>query len=204
MTQVARAISQTPRDLPLFFASKKASIEDLRHDAQHVIATTGRPLGALIIDRFELLDEMKRDGERNKNASYTSAVLAGLAKELNTVIICLVQLNRKCEERPNKRPILSDLRDSGSLEQDATRVIGVYRDEVYNEQTKDKGIAELLVLKNMHGQIGTVRIAARMEFPTFDDLGRTQEPDVYKPKPAAAKPPPEPHWQDRETEEAFL
>lgn len=167
--QVKQAVDAMP-DLPLKFVSKKASVPDLRRDAQHVVSMVGRPLAALVIDRLELLDEMKRDGERYQITTRTSALLAELAKMLDTTVVCLVQVSRKCEDRPDKRPQLSDLRDSGALEQDAMRVISVYRDDVYNPDTKDKGIAEIIVLKNMHGGTGRARVASRMEFPTFDNL----------------------------------
>ena len=93
-----------------------------------------------------------------------------MAKEMHVPVIALSQLNRSLENRPNKRPIMSDLRESGSLEQDADIVIFIYRDEYYNEDSPDRGVAEVIIGKQRHGAIGTVKVAFQGEYTRFDNL----------------------------------
>lgn len=105
----------------------------------------------------------------NSLAEITCA-LKGLAKEFDCPVILLSQLNRDLEKRPNKRPINSDLRSSGSIEQDADIIMFIYRDEVYNENSNQKGVAEVIIGKNWHGAIGTERLGfdgAKSKFSDF-------------------------------------
>ena len=92
-----------------------------------------------------------------------------MAKELNVPIICLSQLSRAVESRTDKRPIMSDLRESGAIEQDADAIMFLYRDEYYNANTEDKGIAECIVSKNRHGETGTVKLQWLPQFQHFSD-----------------------------------
>ena len=92
-----------------------------------------------------------------------------MAKELNVPVICLSQLSRAVESRTDQRPILSDLRESGAIEQDADSVMFLYRDEYYNENSEDKGVAECIVAKNRHGETGTVKLQWIPQFQTFAD-----------------------------------
>lgn len=101
--------------------------------------------------------------------SYSQGLL-DMAKDHGIAIVALSQLSRDCERRPNKRPMLSDLRESGQLEQDANRVLGIYRDEVYNEESPEKGVAEILVLKNREGRTGTVKVGFQGQFQRFVPL----------------------------------
>jgi replicative DNA helicase len=98
-----------------------------------------------------------------------SRALKIMAKELNVPVICLSQLSRAVESRTDKRPILSDLRESGAIEQDADSVMFLYRDEYYNENSEDKGVAECIVAKNRHGETGTVKLQWIPQFQTFAD-----------------------------------
>ena len=101
--------------------------------------------------------------------SDISRSLKIMAKELNVPVICLSQLSRGPEGRTDKRPMLSDLRESGAIEQDADEVIFLYRDEYYNENTEEKGVAECIVAKNRHGEVGTVKLQWVGQYQTFAD-----------------------------------
>ena len=116
------------------------------------------------------------DGDKDKNkvqeVESITRNLKATAKELNIPINLLCQLSRKCEERPNKRPILSDLRDSGAIEQDADTVFFIYRDDYYNPQSKDKGITEVSISKQRNGPTGVVKLAWQEEYTRFQNLAR--------------------------------
>lgn len=141
-------------------------------------------LGLLVIDYLQL---MRGDGSnRNAEIECITRGLKALAKELSIPIICLSQLSRKCEERPNKRPMPSDLRDSGAVEQDADVIAFVYRDEIYNPDTPDKGTAEIIVGKNRQGKTGMARLAFLGERCKFGSLSPDWTP-AYAPKQKPAE-----------------
>ena len=124
-------------------------------------------LGLVVIDYLQL---MNGKGDSRVNVvSDISRSLKIMAKDLNVPVICLSQLSRGPESRPDKRPMLSDLRESGAIEQDADEVLFLYRDEYYKEDTEDKGVAECIVAKNRHGEIGTVKLQWIPQFQTFTD-----------------------------------
>ena len=129
-------------------------------------------LGLVIIDYLQLM-QGSGYGKGNENrvqvVSDISRSLKIMAKELNVPIICLSQLNRAAEGRSDKRPMLSDLRESGSIEQDADSVMMLYRDDYYNPNSEEKNIAECIVAKNRHGEIGTVKLQWLPQYTTFAD-----------------------------------
>ena len=129
-------------------------------------------LGMVVIDYLQLMNGSgygKGGDSRVNVVSEISRSLKIMAKELNVPVVCLSQLSRGPESRTDKRPMLSDLRESGAIEQDADEVLFLYRDEYYNENTEDKGVAECIVSKNRHGEVGTVKLQWIPQYQTFAD-----------------------------------
>ncbi|MBI5430095.1 MAG: replicative DNA helicase [Nitrosomonadales bacterium] len=129
-------------------------------------------LGLIVIDYLQLMSSNagKNSENRATEISEISRSLKALAKELHVPVIALSQLNRSLEQRPNKRPVMSDLRESGAIEQDADLILFIYRDEVYNSDSPDKGKAEIIIGKQRNGPIGKVELAFRGEYTRFDNL----------------------------------
>ena len=129
-------------------------------------------LGLVVIDYLQLMQGSgygRSNDNRVQVVSDISRSLKVMAKELNVPVICLSQLNRAAEGRSDKRPVLSDLRESGSIEQDADCVMMLYRDDYYNPNTEEKNVAECIVAKNRHGEIGTVKLQWLPQYVTFAD-----------------------------------
>ncbi len=126
-------------------------------------------LGLVIVDYIQLMQASSPGENRATEISEISRSLKGLAKELKVPVVALSQLNRSLEQRPNKRPVMSDLRESGAIEQDADVILFIYRDEVYNEDSPDKGIAEIIIAKQRNGPIGMVRLTFLGENTRFEN-----------------------------------
>ncbi|MDR3391545.1 MAG: replicative DNA helicase [Sulfuriferula sp.] len=161
-------------DAPIFIDETPAlnSLE-LRARARRLHRQCGK-LGLIIIDYLQLMSSVTSGENRATEISEISRSLKGLAKELNCPVIALSQLNRSLEQRPNKRPVMSDLRESGAIEQDADVILFIYRDEVYNPDSDDKGSAEIIIGKQRNGPIGTIRLTFLGEHTRFENYASGQ------------------------------
>jgi replicative DNA helicase len=144
-----------------------SSIE-LRSRSRRLARKCGQ-LGLIIVDYLQLMSANSPGENRATEISEISRNLKSLAKELNCPVIALSQLNRSLEQRPNRRPVMSDLRESGAIEQDADLILFIYRDEVYNPDSPDKGTAEIIIGKQRNGPIGQVRMTFLGQFTKFEN-----------------------------------
>jgi replicative DNA helicase len=157
-------------------SSKKLLIDDsgalspfeVRARARRVARAYGG-LGLIVIDYLQLMRVPGHSEHRAAEISEISRSLKALARELNVPVVVLSQLNRGLEQRPEKRPVMSDLRESGAIEQDADLIVFIYRDEVYHKDTNDKGTAEIIIGKQRNGPIGTVRLTFLGQYSRFEN-----------------------------------
>ncbi len=126
-------------------------------------------VGLIIIDYLQLIEASNKSDNRATEISGITRAMKSLAKELNVPVVALSQLNRSVESRPNKRPVMADLRESGAIEQDADVILFIYRDEVYNEDSEHKGIAEIIISKQRNGPIGTIRLTFNGTLTRFNN-----------------------------------
>jgi replicative DNA helicase len=165
LTSAITVLSETP----LFIDETPAlNPTELRARARRLAREQGQ-LGLIVIDYLQLMQGSGNRENRAVEVSEISRSLKSLAKELNVPVIALSQLNRSLEQRPNKRPVMSDLRESGSIEQDADVIAFIYRDEVYNPDSEDKGTAEIIVAKQRNGPIDTVRLTFLGNITKFEN-----------------------------------
>ena len=161
-------------DAPLYIDETPGLIPiDLRARVRRLARQCGR-LGLVVIDYLQLMSGTREGDNRASELSEISRSVKSLAKELHVPIIALSQLNRSLEQRPNKRPVMSDLRESGAIEQDADIIMFIYRDEVYNPDSPDKGTAELIIGKHRNGPTGTVRLTFIGENTRFENYAGGQ------------------------------
>jgi replicative DNA helicase len=166
--RLTSAISKM-QDAPLHIDESPAlNSLDLRARARRLARQCGK-LGLIIIDYLQLMSASSSGENRATEISEISRSLKALAKELDCPVIALSQLNRSLEQRPNKRPVMSDLRESGAIEQDADVIVFIYRDEVYNADSPDKGTAEIIIGKQRNGPIGMVRLTFVGAYTKFEN-----------------------------------
>ncbi|MCC2637194.1 MAG: dnaB, partial [Moraxellaceae bacterium] len=156
--------------------SAALSPTEVRARARRVARDNGGALGLIMVDYLQLMRVPGLENNRVNEISEISRSLKALAKEMECPVIALSQLNRSLEQRPNKRPVMSDLRESGAIEQDADVIMFIYRDEVYNPESQDKGTAEILIGKQRNGPIGMLRLAFLGKYTRFEDLA----PEFYR------------------------
>ena len=163
--------SEKLKNLPLWIDdSSILSPMELRAKARRLARTEKDGLSLIVVDYLQLMQLPLSSENRVNQISEISRSLKSLAKELNVPVIALSQLNRAVENRPNKRPIMADLRDSGAIEQDADVILFIYRDEVYNEDSEHGNKAESIIGKQRNGPIGTVNLTFLKEFTRFENF----------------------------------
>ena len=160
-------------DAPIFIDESAAlTALELRARARRLHRQCGK-LGLIVVDYLQLMSGTSQGENRATEISEISRSLKALAKELSVPVIALSQLNRSLEQRPNKRPVMSDLRESGAIEQDADLILFIYRDEVYNPDTQDKGVSEIIIGKQRNGPIGTIRLTFLGEYTRFENFAHS-------------------------------
>ncbi len=174
--RIGMAVKQFSETKLFIDDSAAMSPTEIRAKARRLHREHGQ-LGLIVIDYIQLMQTGSKTDNRAAEISEISRSLKALAKELEVPVIALSQLNRSLEQRPNKRPIMSDLRESGAIEQDADVIMFIYRDEVYNEDTPDKGVAEIIIGKQRNGAIGKIRLTFTGKYTRFDNF----VPDIYVP-----------------------
>ncbi|MCF7991447.1 MAG: replicative DNA helicase [Thiohalocapsa sp.] len=171
LSQVPLYIDDTPALSP---TDLRARVRRLQREVKR----EEKELGLVVIDYLQLMQAPSEGENRATEISAISRSLKSLAKELNVPVVALSQLNRSLEQRPNKRPVMSDLRESGAIEQDADVIVFIYRDEVYNEDSPDKGVAEVIIGKQRNGPIGTVKLAFLGQYTKFENLAGDLYSDI--------------------------
>ncbi len=162
-------------DRPLFIDDTAGiSPSEMRSRTRRIVRTHGRP-AVIMVDYLQLMSIKGFSEGRTNEISEISRSLKGMAKEFDCPVVALSQLNRSLEQRPNKRPVNSDLRESGAIEQDADIIAFIYRDVVYNPETTDQNVAEIIIGKQRNGPIGTCYLSFQGEYTRFENLAAGYE-----------------------------
>jgi replicative DNA helicase len=170
------AVSQL-KDKPLYIDDTPAlSPNDIRTRARRVARESGG-LGLIVVDYLQLMRGSGPFENRTNEISEISRSLKAIAKELRVPLVALSQLNRGLENRTDKRPVMADLRESGAIEQDADVILFIYRDEVYNPDSADQGVAEIIIGKQRNGPIGTCRMSFIPNLTKFENLASDRYSD---------------------------
>ena len=157
--------------IPIFIDdTPNISVTEMRSKCRRLKAENGGALGLILIDYLQLMEGSSDN--RVQELSKITRSLKGLARELNVPIISLSQLSRGVESRTNKRPMMSDLRESGSIEQDADLIMMLYREEYYDPDTPDRGLAEVIIAKHRNGPTGTVKLLFEPQYTLFRNLAK--------------------------------
>ena len=175
LTSAVTMLSQAPMYIDDTPALSPTELRARVRRLQREIKREEKELGMVVIDYLQLMQAPTEGENRATEISAISRALKSLAKELHVPVVALSQLNRSLEQRPNKRPVMSDLRESGAIEQDADVIVFIYRDEVYHEDSPDKGVAEIIISKQRNGPIGTVKLAFLGQYTKFENLAA----DIY-------------------------
>jgi replicative DNA helicase len=169
-SKIGKAIGRL--EAPLFIDDNpNVTVMEIRAKARRLVQRMGQ-VGLIVIDYLQLMTGRSGAENRQVEVSEISRGLKILARELNAPIIALSQLSRNLESRADKRPMLADLRESGSIEQDADVVMFIYRDEVYNPESSDRGVAEIHVSKHRSGPIGMRRLVFLGPYTKFDNAAK--------------------------------
>jgi replicative DNA helicase len=176
--QLAKAAGRL-HEAPIYIDDTPAiSILELRAKARRLLRDRSKKVGMIVVDYLQLMRGMGNASNREQEISEISRSLKALAKELNVPVIALSQLNRKVEDRTGRKPQMSDLRESGAIEQDADVIMFIYREEVYDKNNDDvKGVAEVIIEKQRNGPTGTVTLTFLSEFTRFENY---TERDDYR------------------------
>ncbi|WP_068760745.1 replicative DNA helicase, partial [Oleiphilus sp. HI0128] len=159
------------KDKPLFIDDTAGlSPTEVRSRTRRVAREIKQDIGLIMIDYLQLMQVPGMTEGRTAEISEISRSLKALAKEMNCPVVALSQLNRGLESRPDKRPMNSDLRESGAIEQDADVIMFIYRDDYYNEDSPDKGMAEIIIGKQRNGPIGKCKLSFQGQYTKFNDL----------------------------------
>ncbi len=160
-------------ELPIFIDdTSNPTVNEIKKKAQKLQAENDGKLGLILIDYLQLMDGGSEN--RVQELSRITRGLKGMAKDLNVPVIVLSQLNRSVEQRTNKRPMMSDLRESGSTEQDADLIMMIYRDDYYNPNSSEAGVAEIILTKHRNGPTGTVKLLFDSQFTQFKNMARSR------------------------------
>lgn len=166
---------ETLKRLPFYVDdTEEVTLSQIRSRCRRVKARHGS-VSLVVVDYIQLMGTADRRANREEQVASFSRGLKSLAKHLKCPVLALAQVNRKCEDRPNKRPMSSDLRESGAIEQDADAILFCYRDEVYNPSTEDQGVVEIIATKVRSGTPGTVRAAWAGEYGRVTPISSGQE-----------------------------